>query len=203
MSENKKDIKMKFVKIGILILVGLDIVFACSPVNVKNLTFYKKSVVSDIPFRIDGYYYSKNCYSNNNNSYVYFFYPDGFFLGGYTVYDNSPLTLMDAKLDSSYNIWERDITWVGGKGAFKIVNDSVRIQFFHCLYTCNIVNKQGRIINDSTLLFITKKIDKSEYLYNHDPDYCDTFHFRKLDWKPDSTYQIGFDKELKKRKYKF
>lgn len=133
---------------------------------------------------------------------VYFFYPDGFFMSSYQ-YENSPLSSMDLQLDSTFNIRNYLRERVDSKGAYKIVNDSIKIQVFHCIYSCDIVKNKGRIINDTTLLFIKKKIDKSEFRYNQDPYYCDTFHFRKLNWKPDSSYQIGFDKELKKRNYKF
>jgi hypothetical protein len=202
MSENEKDSKMKFVKIGILILVGLDIVFACSPVNVKNLTYYKKNLNSNISFRMDGYYYNKNCDLTNRQSDAYFFYADGFFIRS-NSFPNSPLTILDAKLDTFFNMGNQNRKEVNHRGAFKTVNDSVKIEVFQCYFNCQIVKVFGKIINDSTLLFIGKSEGKHGYLYHQSSDYCDTFHFRKLNWKPDSTYQIGFEKELKKHKYKF
>jgi hypothetical protein len=202
MSENNKDIKMKFVKIGILILVGLDIIFACSPVNIKNLTYYKRSADSNFSFRMDGYYYNKNCDSTNQQSYAYFFYPDGFLIRS-NNFQNNPLTILDAKLDTFFNKGSQERKEVHHRGAFKTVNDSVKIEVFQCYFNCNIVNVSGKIINDSTLLFIGKTVGKHGRIYHQNSVFCDTFHFRKLDWKPDSTYQIGFDKELKKHKYKF
>jgi hypothetical protein len=202
MSENKKDSKMKFVKIGILILVGLDIVFACSTVNVKNFTYYKKSVNSNISIRTEGYYYNRHCDTLNNTSDTYFFYPDGFFMRG-NIFPNSPLSLLDAKLDTLFNKGNEIRNTVYHRGAFETMNDSIKIEVFECYVNCQVVKVFGKIINDSTLLFIGKSEGKHGYMYHQSSDYCDTFHFRKLNWKPDSTYQIGFEKELKKHKYKF
>jgi hypothetical protein len=200
MSENKKDIKMKFVKIGILILVGLDIVFACSvPVYINNFSYYKKPLKDKIPFRIDGYYYQEKDHSQYQSTSIYFFYSDGFFIGGSHGVDNSTLLVMDANVDSSFNVWENKRETVQDRGAFIIDKDSVKIQLFNCVYNCYIFKKVGKIINDSTLLFIKTTNYRTQKTY----DINETFHFRKLDWKPDSTYQIGFEKELKKHKYKF
>lgn len=202
MSENKKNIKIKFVKIGILILVGLDIIFACTTVNIKNLTYYKKNVILDIPFKINGYYYNKNCDSTDHESFAYFFYKDGFFIKSYR-FQNDPLSLLDSKLDTFFNIRNQTRNEVNYRGAFKISNDSVKIEVFQCIYYCNTVKVFGKIINDSTLIFSGKSVGNYENYYHGSSNYCDTFHFRKLDWKPDSSYQIGFEKELKKHKYKF
>jgi hypothetical protein len=207
MSENKKDIKMKFVKIGILILVGLDIIFACSfPTRFDGFTYDKKPLKNISFFKTDGYYYSKNCYEEYNSRKVLFLNSNGFLI----IYTYNPYTidpnLIDLELDSAFSNKKTLRQTLQNRGAFSIENDSVTVQTFYCEFGCWVKLNKGKILNDSTLLFgnpVYNEKNKDKYPHYDFYEKCDTFYFRKLNWKPDSTYQIGFEKELKKHKYKF
>jgi hypothetical protein len=197
--------KWKFTKIGLLLFfVGLDIFYNCTvskPIPSRAFTYYKKPIEGEIPFRIDGYYYSESCYITDGVNRICFFYPDGFYIGGNQTAPNENAKAMDAYINSIYHYGKNNKNTVENRGAFIVEKDSLKIQFFTCI-DCNLVERKGVVLNDTTLL-LGERIDESkgkDYYRTHPYPNCETFHFRKLNWKPDSTYQIGFEKQLKKGK---
>jgi hypothetical protein len=193
--------KLKWTKIGLLLFfVGLDIFYNCT-ISVKSqaFTYYKKPIQAQKLFRLDGYYYSNSCSNEENYSFYYFFYPDGFVLRGYHVTANKTLKEIDAHLDSIFHISKPYTNTVQDRGAFVIEKDSLKMQLFACNFNCAVVSKKMQILNDSTFLRVLPT-DLEEYKDYQRDNFCDTFHFKKLTWKPDSTYQIGFEKQLKKGK---
>ena len=115
---------------------------------------------------MDGYYYNKPCYENKDYSSFYFFYPNGFFIGGLHDAPNKSLEIMDAYIDTVFHYRENRKNTVQDRGAFIVENNTVKIQFFACYYHCEVEDKKMRILNDSTFVF-NEPVDKKEYKNYH------------------------------------
>ncbi len=151
-----------------------------SPMNMQRQEYLEKG------FRIDGYYYNKiNHYREGSKKdtsiTAIVFYRNGFFSSdGFRTNELG-------KVDDLLMQQKGPTVFLEGSGYYQVSGDSISIEFWTNAshFPVPTATVQAKILNDTTL--------KSTILGHH---INDTWHFRRLSPKPDST--TIFDEQLEK-----
>lgn len=174
--------KIKYLNIILCCFTFQSCVTGWHDAEVEKLTYYKNSNYKN-QFRIDGYYYDPSySYIKDNRRWGWIFWKDGTFYQARFFYSDSENDSINRYNAIDTNNKMTPFFW----GAFYANDDTLRIQyydsrimnggrFFVCEYVCH-------VINDTTIR-ITKYIDAHRNKQGADST---IYHFKHLDWKPDS-----------------
>lgn len=192
---------VKVLKIVIIILTLMISSSCCSMFNngnpcvdVENLKGFGE--YQDISkFRIDGYYYSEH---KENNFYCIIFFTNGILYKGGFINDNFESNIFEQFENNFNNIKYDKFRW----GSYQIAGLELSRYFYNSvlMWRRNIFLVNGKILNDTTFVendyYEDIKTSEVQYLIR---EKLDTFHFRKLEHKPDSTNFLMRDEYLQEK----